>query len=73
MSKGKQIEKALINKPGHFVLEMMREIYPIQLACQRHNSVCCTWFGMDNLCYYIFHTSSFPRASFALIGKDKIK
>lgn len=73
MSEGKQIEKALHNKPGHFDLEMMREIYPTQLACQHHNSVCCTWFGTGNLCYYIFHISSFPRASFALIVKYKMK
>jgi hypothetical protein len=66
MSEVSQIEKALQNKPDHFDLEMTREIFPNQLACQHHNSACCTLFGTGNLCYYIFHTSSFPRASFAL-------
>lgn len=49
----------------HFDLQLAKQIFLTQLACQHHNSVCCTWFWMDNLCYYTFHTSSFPQASFA--------
>lgn len=49
----------------HFDLQMVKEIYQTQQACQHHNSVCCTWFWKDSLCCYTFRTSSFPQASFA--------
>ena len=61
-------EKISHHKPG-FHLALVKGTPLTQLVCQPRNSVCCTWFWMDSLCYYISHTSSFPQASFVLKAK----